>query len=88
MNENLTLGCILLFNADHHLLAHFPISGHSAVASVADQDRMQLAGVPHFAAVINADGDVIGGGPIDRHTIQIPHFREFAQDLIRRLDAE
>jgi len=92
MNDNLTLGCILLFNADRHLLAQLPIrsvAGDSAteVESVADQDRMQLAGVPHFAAVVNADGDVVGGGPIDDHTIQIPHFREFAQDLIRRLDA-
>jgi hypothetical protein len=83
MNDGLTLGCILLFDADRHLLAQLPITPLSGDA-VAEQSQVDVPGVPRFATVINADGDVIGGGPID-HKVRIP--REFAQELIRRLAA-
>ena len=87
MNDNLTLGCILLFNADRHLLAQVPITPVGG-DGIADQDQMQIPGVPYFAAVINADGDVIGRGPIENLGIQVQHFPELAHELIRRLDTE
>jgi len=74
---------------DRHLLAQLPIkaidsAGCIGLGSGSNATHRRTA----FAAVLNADGDVIGGGPIDDHTLQIPHFPEFAHRLIRRLDAE
>ena len=49
MNENLTLGCILLFNAQTVTcwLSFQSKQSTARGASVWDQDRMQLTGVPH-----------------------------------------
>jgi len=85
MSDDLTLGCILFFDADRHLLAQLPIT-QSGGAAVEEWYQVDVPGVPRFATVLNADGDVIGGGPIEDHSIRLR--REFAQDLISRLDAE